>query len=82
MTDAEIATIGKLADMCRSKGIRILVNDGFRIELGPVMDETSTAKAGPDPEVCRCGHQMHRHMNALCVDGCDPDKCAGPESGG
>jgi hypothetical protein len=82
MTEAEISTIGKLIDLCRAKGCRVLVNDGFRIELGPVEEppEKVSKKSAPPLDMCRCGHPEHQHTNGACLDGCEPQKCLPPEA--
>lgn len=37
-------------------------------------DEKLDAKT-PDPDVCACGHGVHEHNGALCLHGCDEEKC-------
>mgnify|MGYP001557757233 FL=1 len=75
MTEAEISTIGKLADMCRAKGVRVLdVPGSIHLELEQVHAPMST-KPAVDPDVCRCGHPEHAHMNGLCIHACEPEKC-------
>lgn len=80
MTDTEIATVTKLIDLCRAKGVRLLEVGGCKLELGPAIDNTPTAKPGPDPELCRCTHPAHMHMNGLCTVGCSVEACAPPEA--
>ena len=75
MTPEEIEIVGKLADMCRSKGIRSIDVGGCKLDMGDV-PAIATPKPTNDPDVCRCGHQEHQHMNGLCVYGCDAEKCA------
>lgn len=83
MTEPEIATIGKLIDLCRSKRVRVLANDGFRIELElePVTEPEPKGSTKPavDPSLCRCGHPEHMHTNGACLSGCTEDKCLAPE---
>ncbi len=85
MTDAEIATIGKLADLCRSKGIRLIDLPGsVRLELDEVWrpsgEKMSIAQAlkAPEADECKCGHPLHAHMGGLCVLGCEVEKCEPP----
>lgn len=80
MTDIEVATVARLADICVAKGIRLLEVGGCRIELGPPREAPMSDKPSDDTERCRCGHPLHAHNNALCVLGCDPSQCVGPEA--
>lgn len=76
MTEAEIAIIEKLADVCRAKGVTSLKNDGFEMVLGPVdVEEKPSARAQVEAENCRCGHPEHGHQNGQCLMGCDPTRC-------
>lgn len=75
MTTEEIETIGKLADMCRAKGVRVLdVPGSIRMELEQTQAPTSP-KPSSEPDICRCSHPVHAHMNGLCIHGCEPEKC-------
>ena len=81
MTDAEIAIIGRLADMCRTKGIRMLdIPNSVHLELES-QAAALASQAGPaaDPDLCRCGHPEHAHMNGLCIHACDVGRCSQPE---
>lgn len=82
MTDAELVIIGKLVDLCRAKGVRVLKNDGFEIQLGEPVEKmpAGPVKAAVDPDLCRCGHAEHLHTAGACLNGCDPDKCLPPEA--
>ncbi len=82
MTDAELVIIGKLIDICRAKRVKVLVNDGFRIELElpDAAANTKPEKPGVDPDLCRCKHPQHMHQNGLCLAGCKEEVCAGPEA--
>lgn len=81
MTDAEIATLAKMADVCLAKGIRLLEVGGCRMEFGPKEAPLPAERQGQaELDMCRCGHAEHQHMNGLCVLGCGPDRCAGPEA--
>lgn len=82
MTDAEIETIGKLAEMCRKHGIKLVeIPNIVRMEVELVPVETKpVAKKDADADLCGCGHPEFAHTNGLCVLGCDAEKCAA-ESG-
>ncbi len=78
MTDEEIATIGRVADMCRAKGIKLLdIPNNIKMELDPTPAK-DTPGPTTDPDMCSCGHPEYAHTNGLCVTGCDPDKCNPP----
>ena len=48
MTDAELVVISRLIDLCKAKRVRVLQNDGCRIELGePEWPMPEAAKAAP-----------------------------------
>ena len=38
-----------------------------------------TEAPAPDPELCRCGHSYHQHIDGLCGIGCDVEACAPKE---
>lgn len=81
MKPTEIDFIGQVADLCRKKGIRkIDVHGLWAFELGPQESELkSDSKPLVDSEVCNCHHPMHAHNNGLCLQGCGPEQCMGPE---
>lgn len=82
MTDEEIETIGRLADMCRRHGVKSIDVGGCKMELLPKEDTSAPAAKATDSELCRCGHPMYAHMNGLCTvsGGCDPSKCIDEEA--
>lgn len=69
------ALVAQLADVCRAKGVRVLDAHGLRLELGPVESPLKADTARADPDMCKCGHEAHVHMNGLCTRGCDVEKC-------
>ena len=78
--------LGATLDMLRSKGVsKYREDDGrsFAVEFFPsVAAQPEMDAAKPDPNICRCGHFKHEHGDhGLCLIGCDPEKCAGPEGG-
>ena len=73
-------------DQLRSKGVRAYRGefDGKRIEveLGPEVTQDAPGPATVKPEeptLCRCGCAIYEHTNGLCLKGCEPEACAGPE---
>lgn len=52
---------------------------GFTVEFWPAaaekMPELDKNAAKNDPDVCKCGHPQHAHMNGYCVEGCAPTVC-------
>jgi len=75
MTEAEIETIGKLADMCRSKGVRSIDVGGCKLELEPLPAKAEPSAPSSDPDMCKCGHPEFAHNNGLCIHACEPEKC-------
>ncbi len=73
-------------DMLRSRGVKSY-NDfpggGFSLEFFPAPVEMTPERAKLGGGKCLCGHEHHEHnMEAgLCLRGCDPSACAGPEKG-
>ncbi len=50
---------------------------GFDVEFFapvPVEMPKSDTKV-QDPDICKCGHPQHAHMNGYCVEGCDATVC-------
>lgn len=76
MTPEEIATISKLADMLKAKGVRVFRGAGIELEFeAPAAPNVEPDAPTADPDMCRCGHANHAHMNGLCVHGCEAEKC-------
>ncbi len=55
---------------------------GFTVEFWPteapdVIREGDSKLAGPD--LCRCGHPEHAHVNGYCVEGCNVEACSPAE---
>jgi hypothetical protein len=53
---------------------------GFTVEFfpagpAPMPELDRKAAAANDPDVCKCGHPQHAHMNGFCVEGCDAKVC-------
>lgn len=76
---ADLATIGKLADLCRSKGVKSITVDGVTLELLPAEPPPMKSSEAKDPDTCGCGHGLHAHNAGLCLHGCAVEKCAGPD---
>jgi hypothetical protein len=77
-------TLGALCDLLRAKGVRRYhgILDGAPCELEflpPEAPPLKDSKPTVDAETCHCGHGLHAHNAGLCLLGCEPDKCAGPE---
>ena len=73
MTAADLQLLGKLADMCRRKGVKTAHCGDVHLEMGTL--DAPPKKAQPDTEKCACGHPAYQHVHGLCLDGCEPDKC-------
>jgi hypothetical protein len=74
----DLAILGKLADLCRDKGIKSMAWGDVKLELGIRDVEMKDKPKSEDPDVCKCGHSLSAHVNGLCVLGpCEPDKCTG-----
>jgi hypothetical protein len=78
------AGLAELCDLLRSKGVRRYVGqfNSSVCELEFFPAEPPPLKDGPpkkDAEACNCGHPLHHHNNSLCLIGCTPDKCLGPD---
>lgn len=82
MSPEEMATIAKLCDMLRSKGVAIFEGAGVKIEFGALESDVIDAHPGKtaDVDMCRCGHPLYAHMNGGCIEGCEPEKCIDPET--
>lgn len=81
MTSEEIATIGRICDLLRAKGITAFEGGGIKLQFGSVeapVDSGPEAKPD-DPEVCRCGHPMYAHTNGGCLEGCELEQCVDPK---
>ncbi len=72
--------LSKLIDVMRSKGVAVFEVDGIKVEFGPLDSKApAESKAIPDPELCACKCPNYAHTNGYCINGCAPEKCAGPE---
>lgn len=79
----DLQAISKLCDVLNAKGVRSFKTDGFELVFNEPEDAEPAApepKPSVDPDLCRCGHFSHEHMNGLCLKDCAPEKCAGPEA--
>ena len=78
---ADLVIIGKLADLCRAKGVKAISVDGVTIEMGaPEVPPMKADAKKVDADMCACGCPMAGHQAGLCAfRGCSPDKCAGEE---
>lgn len=87
--DTDLAVLGALIDLLKSKGIRHFKSGGvylsgnefvrLELEFEPTVVDHPEAKPAPDPDRCACGHMAHEHSNGLCLHGCEPEACAPPE---
>lgn len=80
MTLHELAEAGNLIDLLRSKGVKRFEGGGFIIELGDAPNggaaETTPRKPPPSPfPLCTCGHALHAHVDGLCTEACEPERC-------
>lgn len=76
-TSAELAA---LVDTLKARGVRAFSVDGIRVEFAPAAEPTPIAgPAEADPEICNCKCPVYAHVNRLCINGCEPGLCAGPE---
>lgn len=72
-------------DQLRARGVRTfkgkLDGEVVEIELGaaPVVDAPQ-GPAGKDETVCNCKCPVYAHTNGLCLAGCEPEACNGPEA--
>ncbi len=51
---------------------------GFTVEFFPAEEQAmplETKKLGAEPDVCRCGHPEHAHVNGYCIEGCVAAQC-------
>lgn len=76
VTDAEIEIVGRLADMLRAKGVKSIDVGGCRMELEPIQAKAEPSKPQVDHDLCDCKCPEYAHVNGLCVNGCEPSKCA------
>ncbi len=74
--------LARLCDVLRAKGVRVFTNSsgGIHLEFGPPTEDSKPAAAGPDPDVCRCGHPNYAHTNGACLSGCNPENCVEPDT--
>jgi hypothetical protein len=69
----------------RGQGVKTFTrgSDGtYSVEFfpltGPEAPKDTSTQA--DPDMCRCGHSVHEHVQGLCGVGCDVEACAPPEA--
>ena len=73
-------------DVLRLKGVKSFSRSsdgGWSVEFfpsAPTEPPTKTEAPAPDPELCRCGHSYHQHIDGLCGIGCDVEACAPKEA--
>lgn len=85
MTFDEIKMLGRLADELRSRGVTEFsardtqTNDVLTLKLSPPLPELKAEPGAELTEKCACGHAPYEHNAGLCIQGCDPTKCA-PEN--
>lgn len=80
---AQAAARAELAadlDTLKARGVKSfeqLPGGFFKVEFftpaPAAMPEADKTQA--DPDVCKCGHPQHAHMNGYCVEGCDAKVC-------
>jgi len=84
MTDAEIATIAKLIDVLRVRGVCAFDGGGIKLELrepaAPPSLQVERTTTAAVTENCKCGHPVWAHVGELCAEGCAPDRCARGDS--
>lgn len=67
-----------LTDKLKERGVRSFSLGRFSVNFAAPEAPPLKEKAS-DGDACNCGHPLHHHNNGLCLIGCEPDKCAGPE---
>lgn len=78
LTELEAAVI-----MLRSHGVSKYTENGasIAVEFFPSPVEAPGERAKAHNDKCLCGHENYEHNAGLCIKGCDPLTCAGPEKG-
>jgi hypothetical protein len=66
-------------DMLRARGVSKytdIAGGGFVVEFFPSLPDVKAEPAAELTEKCACGHALYEHNAGLCIQGCDPIKCA------
>ncbi len=88
-----LTELAALLDLLSAKGVTHYVGPLTANALSPTVNlylrPTTPVAAGvvtaekeddePDADLCRCGHALYTHINGLCGDGCDVERCVPPE---
>lgn len=82
---SEHSALLSLVDALRGKGVRVFRGDfegkPLELELGPALiPDAPNGPAEPDAGLCNCKCPVYAHTNGLCLAGCEPEACAGPEA--
>ncbi len=76
----------EFVDQLRAKGVRTYkgpFDDAtVELELGPAVEAEAPQSTTKQPELdlCHCKCPVYAHQGGLCLHGCEPALCAGPEA--
>ena len=86
MMDRDFEAVARLADVLRSKGVKVFKVGGLEMELHPSVESVSEPMPQQPPvpkedaDTCKCGHAHYAHQSGLCIHGCAVEKCVPEET--